>query len=160
MGAKIMHLGGYQDGTRTLYPHSTSYVQGQPLKVRIDDLLELCLCYREGHDDGYCGLAKGHFGSMADQKSDLYNGKATYWAGYNQLKLDAEDPENPADGAGTDDYPYDTDDVYQGGDDLYINTAGKLTNAAGPYDEICDGATPVAYVVEVGTTYLIINQVR
>jgi len=156
MGAKIMHLGGYQDGTRTMNPVTTSFVQGQPLKVNTSDQLELCTCYREGHDDGYCGLAKGHSGSMADHKSDMYNGKSTYWAGYNQLKLDAEDPDNHDD----DDYPYDINDVFQGGDDLYINTAGKLTNAAGPYDTICEDATPVAYVVEVGSSYLIINQVR
>jgi len=156
MGAKIMHLGGYQDGTRELNPATDAYVQGMPLKHNTSGQLELCKCYREGHDDGYSGLAKGHSGSMADRKSDMYNGKATYWAGYNQLKLDASDPDN----AENDDYPYDVNDVFVAGDDLYISNFGKLTNIAGPYDTICEDATPVAYVLEVGESYLIINQVR
>jgi hypothetical protein len=161
MGLLIRHLGGFQDGTIDVNPNTLAYVAGQPLKVNTSGQLELCLCYREGHDDGYCGLAKGWSGSVtaADptHPSDIYNGKATYLAGFNQFKLDNNDPRNV-----NDDYPYDTNDVYQPGDDLYINTVGKLTNAAGPYDSICADATPVAYVVAVGAgnSYLIINQVR
>lgn len=161
MGAKIMFLAGFQDGTRTMNPATDAFVQGQPLKHNTSGQLELCKCYREGYDDGYSGLAKGHSGSMADQKSDMYNGKSTYWAGYNQLKLDAVDPENPDD----DDYPYDTVPVYTPGDDLYINLSGFLTNVGpgaggGVYTDVCLHATPIAYVLTVGSTYMIINQVR
>lgn len=161
MGAKIMHLGGYQDGTRTLNPATDAYVQGQPLKHNTSGQLELCKCYREGYDDGYSGLAKGHSGSMSDLKSDIYNGKATYWAGFNQLKLDADDPENHDD----DTYPYATAPTYTPGDDLYINLSGQLTNigpgaGGGVYIDVCANATPIAYVLTVGETYMIINQVR
>jgi len=171
MGAKIRHLGGAQDGEFTVCTDTDAYVAGQPLKINTSGNLELCKCYREGNDDGYCGLAKGWSGSthQSDKLSDLYNTKGTYWMGYNQLKLDRDDPRNPYDSAsGTgDDYPYDIYDTFTPGDDLYINASGKLTNSAGPYDTICDGATPVAYVMatpsggaETGPIWLIINQVR
>ncbi len=163
MGGRIMHLGGYQPGDTEVNSATLAYVQGQPLKVNTSGQLELCLCYREGHDDGYCGLAKGFSGSLAERLSDIYNGNATYWAGYNTIKLDAEDPRNHD----NDHVPFDPNDTWQPGDDVYINTAGILTNAAGPYDTICAGATPIAYVLatpnntaETNPAWLVINQVR
>jgi hypothetical protein len=161
MGCKVRHLGGYKDGNFDVNPLSDLWVQGQPLKFNTAGLLELCKCYREAHDDGYCGLAVGHLGTLADRKSDIYNGKAAYYAGYNQLKLDAADPENHDD----DDYPYDTALVYTPGDDLYINELGFLTNigpggGGGVYTDVCLDATPIAYVLAVASTYMIINQVR
>jgi len=164
MGAKIQFLGGYQDGTIEVNPNTDAYVQGQPLKINTDAQLELCLCYREGYDDGYAGLAKGWSGSAAvgDRRSDIYNGKATYWAGFNQIRLDATDPRNPD----NDVVPFDTAPIYNPGDDIYINVLGFLTNVgpAGPagYTAVCDNATPIAYVVSVGAedAYLVINQVR
>jgi len=163
MGAKLQFLGGYQDGAQPVNPSTDTYVQGQPLKVNTSGRLELCKCFRVGHDDGYCGLAKGWSGSatMANRLSDIYNSYATYWAGFNQFKLDNNDPRNE-----NDDYPYDTAPIYTPGDDIYINMVGKLTNV-GPgevtgYTGVCDDSEPIAYVVQVGAnqSYLIINQVR
>ena len=160
MGAKLRFLGAWQDGEWDLNTASEDYVQGQPLKFNIAGTLELCLCYREAHDDGYCGLAKGFMGSLAEKLSDVYNGKAAYWPGYNQLKLDADDPRNHD----NDHEPYDTTLTYVVGDDIYIDENGLLTNN-GPgahvgYATVCDDATPIAYVIAVDDDYLIINQVR
>jgi len=163
MGAKLQFLGGYQDGCFEVNPSTDPYVQGQPLKFNTTGQLELCLCYREGHDDGYCGLAKGWSGSHTDKLSDIYNGKATYWAGFNQMKLDTTDPRNE-----NDDYPYETVVTYNEGDDIYINDLGQLTNI-GPggssgYADVCDDATPIAYVIAIPTsgaqTWIVINEVR
>ncbi len=174
MGAKIRFLGGYQDGTRPVSTAATTeqsgntlanvYVQGQPLRINNVGDLELCNCYREGYDDGYAGLAKGWSGSVAtgDKLSDIYNGNATYWAGFNQYRLDSDDVRN----SGNDVVPFDDTPVYNPGDDIFINTLGFLTNvgSSGPagYTSVCANATPIAYVLEVGTnnSYLIINQVR
>ena len=163
MGARIMHLGGYQPGDTEVNPLTPAYVQGQPLRVNNSGQLELCLCYVEGSDHGYCGLAKGFSGSLSQQLSDIYNGNATYWAGFNTLKLDAEDPRNHDD----DIRPFDPNDTWQPADDVYINTSGILTNAAGPYDTICANATPIGYVLatpsggaETDPDWLVINQVR
>jgi hypothetical protein len=163
MGAKIRHLGGYQSGDHSVNVHTDPYVQGQPLKFNTSGQLELCKCYREGHDDGYCGLAKGWSGAatIAARLSDIYNGNGTYFAGFNQLKLDHDDPRNEED-----EYPFDTAPIYHPGDDLYINILGQLTNNhpdGNPgYTAVCDDATPIAYVLQVGAnnSYLIINQVR
>jgi len=159
MGAKLRFLGAWQDGEWDVDPDTLAYVQGQPLKFNTSGNLELCLCYREGYDDGYCGLAKGFSGSATLNLSDLYNTKGTYWPGFNQFKLDNTDPRNTSD-----DYPYDTTLTYAVGDDIYIDGNGKLTNN-GPgahqgYATVCADATPIAYVIAVGTDYLIINQVR
>ena len=162
MGAQIQHLGGYQPGDIDVCV-LTTYVQGQPLKINTSGQLELCICYREGNDDGYVGLAKGFSGSLSRNLSDIYNGKATYWAGYNTLKLDNQNPRDPD----HDDYPYDINDTFTPGDDLYINSSAKLTNAAGPYDTICANSTPVALVLatpsgvaEASPAWLEIYQVR
>ena len=162
MGLEIKgFLGGYQDGSLDVNPLTGAYVAGQPLKVNTSGQLELCYCYAEGTDCGYCGLAKGFSGSTSLQKSDLYNGKATYIAGYNKLTLDALSPVNPSDRV-----PYDTTLTYNEGDDLYIDGHGLLSkNGPGThagYATVCANATPIAYVVEVGTlqAYLVINQVR
>ena len=163
MGAKLCHLGGRQPGDYDVNPNTNAYVAGQPLKINTSGQLELCLCYREGQDDGYVGLAKGFSGSAVSvanptHPGDLYNGKATFFMALNIIKLDNQDPRNTA----GDDYPYDTNDTFVPGDDLYINNSGKLTNAAGPYDTICANSTPIAVVLAVGSnqSYLEILQVR
>jgi len=170
MGVQVRFLGGYQDGTLDVNPLTAAYVAGQPLKVNTSGQLELCTCYRQGYDDGYVGLAKGYSGSTTDKNSDIYNGKATYFAGFNQLKLDNQGTARNA----NDNYPFDTSLTYNEGDDIYIDENGKLTNngpGAHPgYATVCSNATPIAYVVEVGTgvaadgtstySYLVINQVR
>jgi len=162
MGAKLRFLGtNQQDGEWLVDPDTDAYIQGQPLKFNTSGMLELCKCYREGHDDGYCGLAKGFSGSLAERLSDISNNKATYWPGYNQFKLDDTDPRNHD----NDHFPYDTTLHYVPGDDIYIDENGLLTNnspGAHPgYGDVCDGATPIAYVIAVhGEDYIIINQVR
>ena len=162
MGLQVIgFLGGYQDGSLDVNPLTADYKAGQPLKVNTSGQLQLCFCYAEGTDTGYCGLAKGFSGSTSLLKSDRYNGKATYIAGYNKLKLDAASLVDAADHV-----PYDSTLVYNEGDDLYIDENGLLSNngpGAHPgYATVCDNATPIAYVVEVGSLqgYLIINQVR
>ena len=161
MGAKLRFLGvNQQDGEWEVNPSTAAYVQGQPLKFNTSGQLELCLCYRAENDDGYCGLAKGFSGSTAFKDSDIYNGKATYWPGFNSFKLDNTDPKNP----NNDDYPYDTTLTYLPGDDIYIDANGKLTNngpgAHAGYADVCASATPIAYVIAVATGILTINQIR
>ena len=162
MGLQILgFLGGYQDGTIDVNPLTLDYKAGQPLKVNTSGQLELCLCYAEGTDCGYVGLAKGFSGSAALMKSDLYNGKSTYIAGYNKLRLDAASVVDTADHV-----PFDATLIYNEGDDLYIDGNGLLTNngpgAHAGYATVCANATPIAFVLEVGTaqSYLEIAQVR
>jgi hypothetical protein len=162
MGLQVKgFLGGYQDGSLDVNPLTGAYVAGQPLKVNTSGQLELCYCYAEGTDCGYCGLAKGFSGSTSLQKSDLYNGKATYIAGFNKLTLDEASAVD-----GSDHRPFDTTLTYNEGDDLYIDENGLLSNngagAHAGYATVCANATPIAYVVEVGTSqaYMVINQVR
>jgi len=165
MGGKIMHLGGIRVGDYPVNPNTAAYIQGQPLKFNTSGQLELCLCYREGYDDGYAGLAIGYSGHATrvdnpTHPSDLYNGNASYYMGHNILKLDNTDPRNI-----DDDYPYDRTRTYLPADDIYINVVGKLTNVnpgggGGIYDDVCLNATPIAFVTKVATSYLEIQQIR
>lgn len=168
MGAKIMHLGGRRPGDYPVDPNTDAYIQGQPLRfhtVGALHLLELCTCFREGYSDGYAGLAIGYSGSAnkvdnPTHPSDLYNGNASYYMAFNILKLDDTDPRNV-----DDEFPYDRTRTYLAGDDLYINVVGKLTNVTplgggGVYDDVCQYATPIAFVTKVATSYLEIQQIR
>jgi len=170
MGIQTKFLGGYQDGIYDVNPLTAAYVAGQPLKINTSGQLELCLCFAEGYDNGYCGLAKGFSGSTSRRLSDIYNGKATYFAGFNQFKLDNQGTARDED----DHYPYDTTLIYNEGDDIYIDGNGLLTNngpgAHAGYATVCANATPIAYVMAIGTgtspdgmssyNYIVINQVR
>jgi len=156
------HNGGFIDGGFDVNTSTTAYHAGMPLKINTSGTLELCLCFRNGYDDGYVGLARNHSGSTSDTKSDIYNGKAAYITFPAQVKLDNDDATDPADA-----YPWDVTRVYVPGDDLYINEVGYLTNVApggggAVYDDVCANGSPIAIVmvVDSGGTYLIINLIR
>jgi len=145
MGMKILFLGGYRDVDETVYGSASVYHQGYPLKMRTDHTVDWCKIHTLDVDSGYLGLALNFAGSTTDKKSDLYNGKAAYLAGPNKVKLDAGN-ENDT----TDTYPYDTTKTYDEGQELYVDTNGKLSNDAPGVGVVPAASLPVATIVEVG----------
>ncbi len=147
MGMKILFLAGRRVGDIPVSSSTTAYVAGQPLQLDSNGELTLNTngyIYGGGATYNHVGLALGHSGSTSDRYSDLYNGKAGVLVGAgNIVELNNSDPENP-----DDDFPFDTSMTYSPGDDLYIDTNGKLTNAApGTYD-VPSNSDPIAYVIQ------------
>lgn len=153
MGMKIKYLGGRRLGDFEVDPNTAAYVAGQPLQVNSSGQLTLNTNgYQQGGGATYnhVGLALGHSGSTSDQYSDIYNGRAGVLVGAgNVVELNADDPENPNDAL-----PYDDTLTYNEGDDIYIDTTGKLSNATpgGSGSAVPAGSDPIAYVLVAPTS--------
>jgi len=152
MGMKVRYVGGRRLGDYGVNTSTSAYAAGQPLQIVAAGLQLNTTGYQQGGGATYnhVGLALGHSGSITDQYSDIYNGNAGVLIGSgNVVSFNATDPNNPSDAL-----PYDSTLSYAVGEDLYIDTNGKLSNATpgGSGSSVPASSSPVAYVLVAPTS--------